>query len=857
MDFPPNKTDELERRLSTRNSLRISVISADEDPELAAMGMVADGFRPVNSGPEIQPPSTPSLASGSSTLLGDGSPESARIGRSPSISKPPRPRDASSTRQHGGPEQADESSSLSRQLSGSTESTAYLAPESPYRGPSGPSHPYQMYPQNVRMARTMSTTTTSSTLPASELSYTGPRGPSHPYGLYPQSDGVETGAMPDTVPLGFHGLPDQYRRRVGADGEEAGDIIGPDGHTEQLPPYTRYPDEAYARKVAAADASTPTGVAQATTNTPNTAAAAVTAPPSITTSGSTIVGAGGLGLATRNPEFDSTDDLGSPQSRHSSRSFTSDSTNRVIKPYEEVVNEKGQSPKGWKLWMRRKLCGIVPYWVICLTFLILLVVGAILGSVIGTFLSKQKRPMRKDGTWSPFNSPAPVPTFGAVPIPKPADLQPLPVGTFSMPLTTNRVSNTCFQDPTLSQAWNCFLVIAGLHLTIAENHGEHSMMLNFNHSFTLMNNVYSYGEQPPLVEKPVTLTLVNDTFEPTRGPAFYNMLTYDKTVILPEAALSPTTPSVTRRNIRNLAGMTDFKRKNIAKVGDKPWVCRWPDTYLEMFIYPHQNSSWSGIPPLSAGGPGGGPGSPGRGPYQSFLTSTTTTFFESSSATLLTQTSPPGETPPPQTSTLPAPIGGENSNNQPPAPEGNQSPPPPPPPPSEGPSPTNTNKPKGYWPEPRDSKTLEFPPFPTSTGGFGSGSGWGPIDENFTPPPPGYPRVIKLAERRVPTITTGTAAARVPECTQMEITGYAQEAKVVVDGKGKAVTIRIVENEQTVVGPFGGAGRPGGQKRRRKREGEERAGREGGGTEEGVFTQQGGGPPAADMSPCGCMWFVT
>lgn len=91
----------------------------------------------------------------------------------------------------------------------------------------------------------------------------------------------------------------------------------------------------------------------------------------------------------------------------------------------------------------------------------------------------------------------------------------------------------------------------------------------------------------------------------------------------------------------------------------------------------------------------------------------------------------------------------------------------------------------------------------------------------------------------------------------MEITGYAQEAKVVVDGKGKAVTIRIVENEQTVVGPFGGAGRPGGQKRRRKREGEERAGREGGGTEEGVFTQQGGGPPAADMSPCGCMWFVT
>ncbi|KAK4175571.1 hypothetical protein QBC36DRAFT_22140 [Triangularia setosa] len=854
MDLPPNKTDQPQRRLSTRNSLRISIISADEDSELAAMGMVADGFRPVEYTPEVQPPSTPSLASRSSTLLGDGSPESARMGRSPSISKPPRPRNASSARQDSGPEQVDESASLTRQLSGSTESTTYLTPESPYRGPSGPSHPYQMYPQNVRMARTMSTTTTSSTLPASESSYTGPRGPSHPYDLYPQSDGAETGAVPETgIPLGFHGLPDQYRRRVGADGEEAGDIIGPDGHTEQLPPYTRYPDEAYARKVAAADASTPTGVTQETADTTDAAPAAVIAPPSITASGSTIVGAGGLGLATRNPEFDSTDDLGSPQSRHSSRSFTSDSSNRVIKPYEEVANEKGQSSGRWKLWMRRKLCGIVPYWAICLTFLILLVVGTILGSVIGTFLSRQKRPMRKDGSWSPFNSPAPIPTFGAVPIPPPADLQPLPVGTFSMPLTTNRVSNTCFQDPTLSHAWNCFLVIAGLHLTISENNGEHSMTLNCNHSFTLLNNVYSYGEQPPLVEKPVTLGLVNDTFEPTRGPAFYKMLTYDKTVILPEAALSPTTPSVTKRNIRNLAGMSDFKRKNIAKVGDKPWVCRWPDTYLEMFIYPHQNSSWSGIPPLSAGGPGG-PGGPGRGPFQSFLTSTLTSSLFSST-TLLTQTAPPppGETPPPQTSTSSAPVGGENPNNQPPPPEGGQSPPG-----GESAFPTNT-KPKGYWPEPRDSKTLDFPPSPTSTGG-GFGSGWGPVDENFTPPPPGYPRVIKLAERRVPT-TTGTAAARVPECTQMEITGYAQEAKVVMDGKGKPVTIKILENEQQVVGPFGRptAGQPGNgggpPEKLRAREGEtEQTGGEGG-TTEGAFSQ--GGPPAADMSPCGCMWFVT
>lgn len=345
--------------------------------------MVADGFRPTPSEGRTEP-STPSLTSDSSTLLVDESPgSSSRTGRPSSVSKPYTPRHSLSLRH--------EQTGLTRHATNSTESTvstAYFPTDSPYRGPSGPSHPYQMYPQNVRLARTMSVTT-SSTLPASESSYTGPRGPSHPYGLYPQSDGIGTETVQAAaIPLGFHGLPDQYQRRVGPDGDDVGDIIGPDGHTEQLPPYTRYPDEAYVPKSRAVDAppEVPHGGA---TIVPT----ALRRPLSTITT--VIPGAGGIGLATRNPEFESTEDLESPRSRQSLRSFTSDDSQRRIQLDDEGNTEKGKPMKKWQIWMRRKLWGIVPYWAIALTAVVLVVMAAILGSVIGTFMAKQKT--QRDG----------------------------------------------------------------------------------------------------------------------------------------------------------------------------------------------------------------------------------------------------------------------------------------------------------------------------------------------------------------------------------------------------------------------------------------------------------------------------
>ena len=62
---------------------------------------------------------------------------------------------------------------------------------------------------------------------------------------------------PPAIPVGFPGLNTGYHRQIGPDGEEQ-DIIGPDGHTEQLPPYSKYPEEGPTKASLVAEAtSTP------------------------------------------------------------------------------------------------------------------------------------------------------------------------------------------------------------------------------------------------------------------------------------------------------------------------------------------------------------------------------------------------------------------------------------------------------------------------------------------------------------------------------------------------------------------------------------------------------------------------
>ena len=217
--------------------------------------------------------------------------------------------------------------------------------QSPYRGPTGPSQPYAMYPQVTRN----SSVTTASTVRPAERPFAGSAGPEHPYGMYPQNTVAEEEDHILPVPglaVGFPGMGQNYQRRIGQDGEEAADIIGPDGHTEQLPPYSRYPDNAAAKS--GGDSAT-------ALNIPDSAGSA--------------------------------DPPMSPQSRMSSRTMFSDAN---VEVNTAAARTAGNDPSGCfkeKLRERgkRRVCCGVPLWVFALLFIVFLgiVVGAVIGGVVG------------------------------------------------------------------------------------------------------------------------------------------------------------------------------------------------------------------------------------------------------------------------------------------------------------------------------------------------------------------------------------------------------------------------------------------------------------------------------------------
>jgi hypothetical protein len=112
--------------------------------------------------------------------------------------------------------------------------------QSPYVGASGPSHPYAMYPQ---VTRASSIASASTIRPAERASIPSAR-PEHPYAMYPQNIVPEEDDVrppPLSIPLGFPGMGQVYQQGSRSVGHDIADIVGADGHVEQLPPYSRYP----------------------------------------------------------------------------------------------------------------------------------------------------------------------------------------------------------------------------------------------------------------------------------------------------------------------------------------------------------------------------------------------------------------------------------------------------------------------------------------------------------------------------------------------------------------------------------------------------------------------------------------
>ena len=376
--------------ISRQNSTRSSNPDVFSDDHALESFEVADGFRPTTQPqpPPPPPPRTPPrMTTRRSVAL------QPNYNRSPEVTKKKpvqqgstaglnlrnsfslqhdaqyadAPRRALSTASNAAPSESS--------LRPSSTISGFTVPrvQSPYDGPSGPSHPYGMYPQNTSLNRA----STNSTIRPADRPYSGPNRPIHPYGMYPQTtspDGepdVLIGST-DITSVGFPGHTQQYSTRLGANGENPDDIIGPDGHTEQLPPYTRYPEGAHSPKPGAAWV-------------PNLGPSSSTGPLQ-----AVVVGAG-----TSNSSLP--------------RVMTSDQHNAGLTRAADAYAEGNPSTKEkWAERGRKRTCfGKLPVWAVILLLLLLVIVAATIGASIGRVISNRSGHSSQAPTSSAPTSSAP------------------------------------------------------------------------------------------------------------------------------------------------------------------------------------------------------------------------------------------------------------------------------------------------------------------------------------------------------------------------------------------------------------------------------------------------------------------
>ena len=226
---------------------------------------------------------------------------------------------------------------------------------SPYQGTSGPSHPYAMYSQDTAVGRTLSNAT-SSTFRTFPRSYVGPSRPTHPYGMYAQDttseEDISVGAAATPlVPLPAAGGHHRYQRRLGPEGEDADDFIGPDGHTEQLPPYTRYAND-LPPKESPEEAEPPADV-------------------------------------QRNPFGDSQVTLNAIPLQHTQNMSASPAIGASVQSSEasealRSADEGGHFKESFAQKSKKRICGVIPMWLLVLLIFIIMIL--VVGGAVGALL---------------------------------------------------------------------------------------------------------------------------------------------------------------------------------------------------------------------------------------------------------------------------------------------------------------------------------------------------------------------------------------------------------------------------------------------------------------------------------------
>jgi hypothetical protein len=204
------------------------------------------------------------------------------------------------------------------------------------------------------------------------------------------------------IPVGFPGLSAGYHRVLGPDGEEQ-DIIGPDGHTEQLPPYTRYPQEGPTKASMAAEAS-----ASRIVPAPNPVADAedpFTTPVSpVSSLGAVSFSAPALPVEPLLPTVTPARlPPQRPETQTGSVAFAtsvtpaatqvpaepSESSSASLLTTEQGFSEKSELTGRKGSWRQRKLWGKVPLGVVAVVLILAFVFAVVLGAAIGTLLAKK------------------------------------------------------------------------------------------------------------------------------------------------------------------------------------------------------------------------------------------------------------------------------------------------------------------------------------------------------------------------------------------------------------------------------------------------------------------------------------
>lgn len=184
--------------------------------------------------------------------------------------------------------------------------------------------------------------------------------------MYPQ--GVSEGDDDDednatshpqaNIPVGFPGRTSGYHRQQGPEGEEQ-DIIGVDGHTEQLPPYSEYPEDGAPKHIVLAG---------------ETAAVAPVSATHLT-----------LPLMPAQPQS-----MSDASSRADAQASGFASMEQMESNDSNLTTPKRWTDKTWKEKKKTKFCGI-PFWWIMLSAGVLVFIAAVLGGAIGGFMTSQKK----------------------------------------------------------------------------------------------------------------------------------------------------------------------------------------------------------------------------------------------------------------------------------------------------------------------------------------------------------------------------------------------------------------------------------------------------------------------------------